>query len=108
MNSKQVFKAEQSWRGVSPFTNKREKMCTQGNIIMMHSLSVKDKGKTRECTECKAQQLALLGPANKREKISTRKYYHNALTICEGQRRNERVHSAKKRRVGCSVSHTCK
>ena len=36
----------------------------------------------------------------KREKISTRGYYHNTLTGCDVQRRNECMNSAKQRRVG--------
>ena len=32
-----------------------------------------------------------------------RKYYHDALTNCDGQRRNECVHSAKQSRVGAML-----
>ena len=35
---------------------KRDKMCAQGNIIMMHSHAVTDKGETSVCTVCKKQR----------------------------------------------------
>ena len=38
-----------------------------------------------------AKQRHFSQPANKRDNRSTRKYYHNTLTYCDGQRRNESV-----------------
>ena len=53
-------KAEKSWCGVSVsrLANKRKKMCTQGNIIIiMHSHAVKDKGETSVCTVQRKEEL---------------------------------------------------
>ena len=51
------FKAEKSWCGVSQLANEREKMCAQGNIIMMHSHPVMYKGETRVCTSSKQRRV---------------------------------------------------
>ena len=61
---------------------------------MMHLLPViwaKEKHKCPQFKGCGVSR-----PANERD-VNARKYYHNALTHCDGQRRNESVHIAKHR-----------
>ena len=78
-------------------------MCAQGNIvIMVHSQAVMDKGETSCAQSCREELVHSVShlQIKERKDVCTRKYYHDVLTNCEGQRRNECVHSAKKRRVG--------
>ena len=51
------FKAERRVDAVLvDLANKIEKMCAQGNIIMMHSHSVMDKEETSVCTNSKQRR----------------------------------------------------
>ena len=79
--------------------NKWEKM-SKGNITMMYSHSVMDKEKKRVCSKCKAEQ-SRCGVSYLQIK-ETRCVHKEilswcTLTLCDGQRRNECVHSAKQR-----------
>ena len=74
---------------------------------MMHSQAVMDKGEKRVCAHCKAEKscCSVSHLQIKETRLHTRKCYHDELTVCDGQRRNESVHQFKAEKSWCGVSY---